>query len=45
MACRRLLDPVDYAKEQSLMQFIDSLTAKYGKDTVKLACQANKKTK
>jgi DNA polymerase V len=34
-----LLDTTDHAKEQTLMQFIDGLTAKFGRDTVKVACQ------
>lgn len=37
-----LLDTTDHAKEQTLMQFMDGLTAKFGKDTVKVACQGTK---
>lgn len=37
-----LLDTTDHAKEQTLMQFIDGLTSKFGKDAVKVACQGTK---
>ena len=37
-----LLDTTDHAKEQTLMQFLDELTTRYGKDTVKVACQGTK---
>jgi DNA polymerase V len=37
-----LLDTTDHAKEQTLMQFLDGLTTKFGKDTVKVACQGTK---
>jgi len=40
-----LLDTTDHAKEQTLMQFIDGLTAKFGKDTVKVACQGTQQKK
>ncbi|KAA5548359.1 Y-family DNA polymerase [Adhaeribacter rhizoryzae] len=40
-----LLDTTDHAKEQTLMHFLDDLTAKFGKDTVKVACQGTKQKK
>jgi len=40
-----LLDTTDHAKEQTLMQFIDGLTEKFGKDTVKVACQGTQQKK
>ncbi|WP_026461223.1 Y-family DNA polymerase [Adhaeribacter aquaticus] len=40
-----LLDSTDHGKQQSLMQFLDDLTAKFGKDTVKVACQGTQQKK
>ncbi|KAA5548361.1 DUF4113 domain-containing protein [Adhaeribacter rhizoryzae] len=40
-----LLDTTDHSKEHILKQFLDDLTAKFGKDTVKVACQGTKQKK
>ena len=40
-----LLDQTDHGKEFTLMQFLDDLTEKFGRDTVKVAAQGTQKKK
>ena len=40
-----LLDETDHGKEFTLMQFIDGLTEKFGRDTVKVAAQGTHQKK